>query len=354
VLSIGLASLDVSNVGAQNNVAASLSVPIEWPSKRPARIAAANANLKVVNADLEDFMRVLHAVAATAWVDAVFAERVLLRKKQTAAGLAELADLNAERQREGAASELALLQSRLEARRAQSEVSLAEGEVLATRLALQELLGVSEGAPPTATGELQLTPHTFDASQVIARALESRPDVRARTLGTNAADAQLQLARANRGVDLSVTLGWLYYTAGAQGSAYQGPPYHTVNAMLSAPLPFSRVYDGEVQSARAGQRQAEAQRAATVVRVTVEIRSALARYEAARARLGQFDDQLLADSDRMLEMARYSYAQGASRLMDLLSAQRTWTETSLAREAALADHARALIALETALNTWDL
>ena len=72
--------------------------------------------------------------------------------------------------------------------------------------------------------------------------------------------------------------------------------------MVSVPLPLSRVLNGEVQAAEAGRTQAEAQRAAA----------------------------------------------------ELLSAPRTWTDTYIAYETALADHAHALIALETAAGAWDL
>jgi cobalt-zinc-cadmium efflux system outer membrane protein len=352
VLTAGLASLDVSGVGAQNNLTASVGVPLEWPTKRPARIALAEANTQVVNAELEDFVRLLRGGAATSWVDALFAERVLARRRQAAASLAELARVNEDRQREGAVSEVVVLQSRLEARRAQSEVLTAEGEARAARLKLQEQMGATEELPAL-TGELRLSPRKFVAQDLIDGALKARPDLRARQRATDAATSQLQLARANRGVDFTVSLGWLGYTAGAPNSAFQGPPYQTVSALLSAPLPFSRVFDGELRAAHAAQQQTSAQQDAATLKVTLEVRAALTRYEAAAARLAQFDESLLTDSDRMLEMARYAFAQGSSRLTDLLSAQRTWTETYLAWEAALADHARALVALETAAGTWD-
>ncbi len=355
VLTAGLASLDVSNVGAQNGVTAGVTVPLEWPTKRPARLALAQVNAEVVNAELEDFVRLLRGAAATSYVDALFAERVLLRKRQAADSLAQVALINEQRQHEGAVSEIVVLQSRLEARRAKSEVLAAEGDVRATRLALHEQMGLAPGtaAPGALGGELRLAPRQFDAQALVEEALVSRPDLRARQQGNRAADGQLRLAEANRGVDFAVNVGWTYYTPGAPNSSFQAPGFHTVSALLSTPLPVSRVFDGEVRAARAGRLQAQSQQAAARLRVTVEIQTALTRYEAARARLAEFDDALLSDSDRMLEMARYAYAQGASRLTELLSAQRTWTETSLAWETALADHARALIAVETAADAWD-
>ena len=56
-ITAGLASFDVSFVGAQNNAAASVSQPLEWPGKRAARIDASSASRDVAMADLEDAAR---------------------------------------------------------------------------------------------------------------------------------------------------------------------------------------------------------------------------------------------------------------------------------------------------------
>ena len=352
----GLSSFDLSNVGAQNAVAASLSVPLEWPGKRAARIALSEANLSVAAADFEDFARTVRAQAANAYVDAVFAQRVLNQKRAAVDSLRRVVELNEKRLHEGAASEIVVLQARVEARRLEGELVTAAGEARALRLMLEEQMGrpshrevLSEVAP-----ELVLSPRTFELDALVASALEHRPDRRSRDLAVAAAKAQLRLAHANRGPDFAAGVGWQYYFPGAAGSAFASPGYHTASLQLTAPLPFSRIYDGELRAATAQQRVAQAQRDQTALRVETEVRASFIRYEAARARLAQFDQDLLADSDRLLQMAQYSFEQGASRLFELLSAQRSWIDLHLAYEAALADHARALIALETAAGEWSL
>ena len=352
----GLSSLDLSNVGAQNAVAASLFVPLEWPGKRSARIALAEANLSVAAADFEDFARTVRAQAANAWVDAVSAQRLLNQKRAAVDSLRRVVELNEKRLHEGAASEIVVLQARVEARRLEGELVTAAGEARALRLVLEEQMGRAAHADALAevSPELGLAPRTFELDAFVVSALGRRPDRRSRELAIDAAKAQLRLARANRGPDFAAGVGWQYYFPGAAGSAFQGPGYHAASLQLTAPLPFSRIYDGEVRAATAQQQVAYAQRDASALRVESEVRAAFIRYEAARARLAQFDQELLADSDRLLQMAQYSFEQGASRLFELLSAQRSWIDLHLAYETALADHARALIALETAAGTWSL
>ena len=355
VLTAGVGSWEVSGVGAQNSATAGVSVPVEWPTKRPARIAAARAGRDVAAADLEDVARTLRGAATAAWIDAIFAQRTAERRRTTAESMERLAEANAQRVRDGALGEMVALQTRIEAARYRGEALTADGEVRATRAALDELMGARGATADTAVhGELRVEPRTFTLEALVAYAAEHRADLRARREGVRAARARVDLAQANRGIDVSANLGWQYSTPGQQGSAFEAPGFHSLGATLSVPLPLSRIYDGEVRAARASEEQSLLLRDAADLRATTEIREALARYDAARARLGTFDASLLADNDRVLEMARYAFEHGASRLLELLLAQRTWAETTLAYEAALADHARALAALETAAALWDL
>ncbi len=356
VISAGLGSLDVSNVGAQNSVVVSASIPLEWPGKRSARVALSEANLSVASAEFEDFARTARANAATAYIDAVLARRVLDHKKAAVESLHRVVMLNEKRLQEGAASEIVVLQARVEARRAEGELITAIGDARALRLQLDEQMGrpATKAVSSEVASDLKAPPQQFELDALVAGALERRPDQKARELAVDTAKAQLHLAKANRGPDVAVGVGWQYYTPGAAGSAFQSPDYHAVSAQLSVPLPFSKLADGEARAAAAQQQLAQSQRDASRLKVETEVRTAFIRYEAARERLAQYDEALLADSDRLLEMARYSFEQGASRLVELLSAQRSWIDLHLAYEAALADHARALVALETAAGLWDL
>lgn len=357
VVSAGLASLDVSFVGAQNNVAASVSVPFEWPGLRSARVAASGASRDVAVAELEDAARTVRTAAALAWVDAVYAQRVVAQQDEALQTLKQMVALNERRQQEGAGSELAVLQSRVEARRLEGELATARAQARGLRVALEALAGravADDAALPPLKDELPLGPRRVDAESLLSNALDRRADLVARRRAVGAAEAQVTMARAGRVPDVTLGLGWLYYTPGAQGSAYQGPPYHTVSAMLSVPLPLAGRFVGEVQAARAQVQAADANREVAELQATAEVQAALVRYEAARTRLDAFDAQVLADGDRLLEMSRTSYVEGASRLVELLSAQRTWIDLRLSVEAARAEAARATIALEAAAGVTSL
>ncbi len=356
VISAGLGSLDVSNVGAQNSAVASATLPLEWPGKRSARVALSEVNVSVASAEFEDLARTARATAANAYIDAVLALRVLGHKRAAAQSLQRVVVLNEKRMQEGVGSEIVVLQARVEARRFEGDLVTAVGDARATRLALEEHMGrqTTKAPLPEVDSELETPPLDLEVETLVTEARARRPDQRVRELSIDAARAQLRLAKANRGPDLGVGLGWQYYTPGVTGSPFQAPGYHAVSAQLSMPLPFSRLADGETRAASAQLQLAQSQREASQLKIDIEVRTAFIRYAAARERLAQFDEALLGDSDRLLEMARYSFEQGASRLVELLSAQRSWIDVHLAYEAARADHARALVALETAAGLWNI
>jgi cobalt-zinc-cadmium efflux system outer membrane protein len=358
IITLGVNSYDVSAVGAQNALGMSATIPVEFPTKRSARISVAMAQRAAAVATLEDALRTLRGEAAGAYIDALYTRLVLRRKQATLASLEQLVAANMQRLRAGDVGEIVVVQSRVEAERFRSEVLAAEGHVRAADLALLLQSGARQPLPAVSrfdvAGDLRIAPRAFDAAVLIARALAARPDVRARRFEVAAAQARVDLAHANRWVDIAVNLGWQYNTVGAQGSAFQAPPYQTVAASVSVPIPFSRVYRGEFDAALAGQTQADAQLRAAELRVEVEIRQALARYAAAVARMSLYTGSLLADADRVLASTLYNFQRGGATLLEVLNAQRTVNEVYLACYDALADHARQLIAVEQAAAMWDV
>jgi cobalt-zinc-cadmium efflux system outer membrane protein len=354
VLTVGVAAIDVSRVGAQNAVTAGITVPLELGGKRGARIEAASSQRAVVQAALEEFYRTLRAEAAAAYVEALHARLVLERKERTLADLERLVSLNERRLQAGDVGEVAVVQARVEAQHFRGEVLAAQGELRAAQLALFAHLGERAAEPYAVAGSLQVPTRRFQPDELIARAQSERPDARARRLAEQAAQAQLRLAHANRWVDLAVNVGWQYNLAGAQGTAFEAPAFHSLGATLSVPLPLSRIYRGEIDAAQAGRTQAELQRRATELSIEVGVRQALARYDAAVARLALYDGGLLADADRVLAATLYNYQRGGASLLEVLNAQRSVNELYLAYFEALADHARGLIEVEREAGIWDV
>jgi cobalt-zinc-cadmium efflux system outer membrane protein len=352
-LSVGITSLDVSRVGAQNSVAVGLSVPLEWPGRQGARVDVSMLERQSAEAVLDDALRIMRSSAALAFIAALEAKMQLVVARQSLDSLERFVLANQVRLRAGDIGEVPLIQARVEAERYRADVLTAEGDANARAVALRGYLGPQ--APSALridpSGDLREAPLTVHDDALVARALSERADIRAQRLSQAASSARIRLTRVNRGVDVVLGLGWQFFFAGEQGSAFQAPPYHTVFANVTVPLPISRLNRGLMDSAVSTAEQAQLRTSALEVQIENEVRQAIVRYSASLAALDVYDRGLLQDSARVLEAILYAYQRGGATLLEVLSAQRTLDDVRSAFVTALANVSRARIALAAAVGS---
>ncbi len=346
VLTGGIAQVDVSGQAAPFMSTLGVTIPIELGGKRRGRIAVAQAELSVAEAELIDSVRKLRAEAAGAYVTALTARLVLARKRKTLESLHRLVEVNQKRQQSGDIGEVALIQSRVESQRYQAEVLAAEAEEQAADLELFRFLGQSPpGMALRLEGNLQIPPQQFDQNALAQKARQLRPDLFAKRRSEELMQARQQLAGRNRMVDVSVSVGW---QRSLYSEPFASPQYDALTAQLSLPLPFSRIYRGELLATQKAKQQAAVSYEAAVLRAEVEVRQSLLRYEATVAQLRLYTQGVLADADKVLASILYSYQRGSATLLEVLTAQRTVDDVYLAYLAAQGEHARQLIAVQQA------
>lgn len=357
VLSGGLSQLDISGQSAPLMSTLGVTLPVELGGKRAGRIAAAQSEVRVAQAELSETWQRLRASAATAYVDALHAQLVVERKRHTLASLERLVAVNEKRMQSGDVGDVALLQSRVECQRYRADVLQADAEARAARLALSAFLGqpLPSGAelpePAFLAGSLSTAPRQFSAPLLLQAAQRERPDVQMRRRSREAAQARITLASRNRWIDVSLNVSW---QRSLYSEPFASPQYDALTAMLSLPLPLSRAYRGELSGAEHSAAQADAQLGAATLRATVDVSQSLIRYRAAVERLTLYTQGVLLDAERVHTAMLYSYQRGSASLLEVLAAQRTVDEVSLAYADALAEHARQLIAVERAAGIWDI
>lgn len=337
-------------------VGAALDVPIELGDQQGRRMDVARVGVTQAGADVEDAIRVLRGQAASAWIDTLATQLAVERLGSTLRSLEALVEMNRARVEAGAIGDLELVQSRLEAQMFRGQVLTAEGSARAARLGLTALVVEEGGGEPTeieARGTLELPPSSFDLAELVAEAMQNRSDLEHVRLGIDHARAARRLAEAQRWGTMDVTASWLYSTPGTD-TQFGQTDYHAVGLMVGFPLPFRLLWSGEVDEANAMENAAEARYAQARQRIEVEIRQALARYEAAVRARALFDEGVLADADHVLEATRYQYEHGSANLVAVLVAQRMVNDVYAEYQAALAAHAHALVDLETAAGIWDV
>jgi cobalt-zinc-cadmium efflux system outer membrane protein len=336
-------------------VGVGLSETFELGGKRGARVRAAQAQKTLAEAEVEEFIRQLRANAANAFIDAVAARQALEQQRRSLASLERLVTVNEERVKAGDLGEIALIKTRVEAGQFKSDVLTAEGELAAAQYALTLFMGHTQGTAgilPDPQGDLNIPARELSAEALLQAAKKQRPDLIARRLSIRAASASVDLASANRSIDLNAGIGWQHNWPGK--NAFTQPNYDSISATLTVPLPLSRMYPGELQAARASAEQAKLLLGSAELRVEVELKQALARYHAAVARVELYSGGTVAEADRVFEASVYNYQRGGATLLEVLDAQRTRNDVYLSYLDALRAHARALVDVQTAAGQWDL
>ncbi|HVM75949.1 MAG TPA: TolC family protein [Candidatus Saccharimonadales bacterium] len=355
-LDVGFPLVDLSGQGNPTTFGFGLDAPIELGGKRGRRVKAAKADLSTVTSDYDDAIRQLRSSATGAFIDALGARAILESKQKSLSQLDRIVTVNQERLRVGEIGDIELVQSRVNRDQFKADVITATADVYSADLVMGQQLGKPERLTtelPVPDGKLEIGMRTFDVAELVATALQRRPDVASKERALKAADLRIELANANLIPDVTVSGFYSHIAAGTGG--FVQPEDNTIGASLSMNLPFSRwKHKGELENAQASRTQAELQLKAAQLQAETEVRDAYSRYQAAVQRLQLYKGGMLKDADRVLEARLYAYQRGGATLLEVIDAQRTSADIYLAYAQALVDHAHALVTLEQAAAIWDV
>ena len=355
-LDFGFPLVDLSGQGNPTTFGIGVDAPIELGGKRGHRVRAAQADLATVTSDYDDAIRQLRSTATGAFLDALGARAILESKQKSLSQFDRIVSVNQERLRVGEIGDIELVQSRVNRDQFKADVITATADVYSADLVMGQQLGKPQKLTaelPVPDGTLEIGTRTFDVAELVAMALDHRPDVVSKQRAVKAADLRIELANVNLLPDVTVSGAYSHIAAGTGGFAQ--PEDNTLGASLSVNLPFSRwKHKGELESAQASRTQAELQLKAVQLQAEAEVRDAYSRYQAAVQRLQVYRGGMLKDADRVLEARLYAYQRGGATLLEVIDAQRTSADIYLAYAQALVDHAHALVTLEQAAAIWDV
>ena len=319
-------------------ISAGISEIIDVWSKRGARIRAADRGVEQRRYLTEDALREVVYAVRSAFADAVRAESERDMAKEVAARYADTVRLSQSRFRAGDIAESELRKIELEQLRYENAVLDSELQVEVARQRLVALLGLSasEGLPGGKLVEPETQP-TFDLKQLIAGALEHRPDLRAATVGRSAAEARL--ASAEREAYPDLTLGATYTHS---EFTISGDNPNALGLSLSLPLPLFDRNQANIGKARLDIRHADNDSLRLRLVIEHDVAQAVRKAQRSQALLAVFEKPggggmtstattdtggMLARAETALRVAEKSYKAGAISLLELLDAQRTYLDT---------------------------
>ena len=353
--------LSVSYTNNQNwdlemgyGVDAELSYTLELGGKRKARVRLAQSEKEMTDALLEDYFRNLRADATIAFLTAVKQSKLHEIQKESYIQMLKLARADSIRFRLGTIPETDARQSKLEAATMLNDVHSSEGdlqEILVQLLLFQGSKNME--LPDSIAGTLSYYKRQFDLPSLIATAQNNRADLQAALKSKEVSQNNLKLAKADRAIDLGLSIGGSY-SSEVKNEIAPAPSFKGVTAGISIPLKFSNTNKGTLRVAKLTAEQSERQYEAAELQVSSEVMQAYHKYTIACRKVEQFNTGLLHDAETIFQKRVYSYEQGETGILEVLNAQRTYNDIQTSYQETLYECATVLIELERTCGIWNI
>jgi len=333
-----------------------VALPLEMGGKRRRRIELAQIELEAAEAEVADRERRLTSEVYGAYAEALSALRELAITE-------DLNDIDLQTTRfvqarvnEGETAPLELNLLRVEVDRLRSRQALVEGRLQVALLKLKTLVGIQASEPlrlreEIRTPQLPALPGSLEAAVDIA--LRSRPDLRLARLTEEAAQAGLQVARAQSTPDLIASARYTMNRSMIDSTPVGpiGDRDRLLTFGISIGIPVFNTNQGAKQEAALAIDQAQKRREFLEQLVRSEVTAAYARYDASNKALSTFEQGVIGRSTENIEAIRAAYQLGEFRITDLLAEQRRLLDTQREFTDALAERYRALADLQTAIGS---
>jgi cobalt-zinc-cadmium efflux system outer membrane protein len=167
---------------------------------------------------------------------------------------------------------------------------------------------------------IKVTPHRplppLDHDSLVTRVLERNPRARAARAEAERQKALLSVARRGRMPDLGLT-AFQENEVDREGKGL----------LVGIKLPLWNANRGEIARADAAIQVSAAEAESVRIALVVELEARLKELRVAAEQANLLDGDLLPAATRSVDLARFSYQEGETSLLDLLDAQRTYRDT---------------------------
>ncbi len=339
------------------------TVGMQWPLdlyRRAGRVETAERGLQATQLAVADRERLLAAevrlqygVAAAAVREVLIADELVVASQRQWEVVRARVDAG-----ETPPLERDLLE--VELRRFEAARLLAAGRADVAVVQLKQLLGMPPAEPLLLreTLETLVAESTTEAASVTPLSMAARPDVREAEARVTLADAQVDQARREGRVDISLFGSYMRMDAGfsQQGVGPTGAlervrgqfNYVAAGAMVVLPL-FNR-NQGQVAVAQAERSGAEARREAAELAARAEVAAAQARDGRAQSAVTLYSGGVRTLARQNLAVVRQTFEFGRATVFDVLTEQRRYLEIEQAYTSTLREAWEARTALKRALG----
>lgn len=333
-----------------------VELPLEPGGRRKARVAVAEREVEMREAEVRDFERRLAADVRTKYAEALAESRNLKF-------IEELLGLTRDSYR--------LIRARVELGKSaaldQSLVWVELNKTDATRIGFESKAEIAMlelkkviGMPPDETlrlrGEFDLSRQPPPQDEALRRALESRPDLAALRAAESVAAAQARQARVEGKIDASLfanyqRMSFGYDVRGFNDAGALVPVtgvFHNLTFGVRLTLPARNKNQGLIEAALAAEEAARKRREFAELVARNEVAAAYARMEKAGEALAVYRDRVRETAMGNLDVMKKAYELGRNNLLDYIAEQRRFIEVETSYTDLLKERLSALIEIERA------
>jgi cobalt-zinc-cadmium efflux system outer membrane protein len=317
-----------------------VSYLFERGRKRQHRLQAAKDQTAVTRSQVADNERSLTFNVASQFINVELAESTLELATEDLKSFQNTVDIGEVRYKAGDISEGDLLKIKLQMLQFQTDVSAARLARIQGLSDLRQLLGY-ESIPQQydVTGAFDYHPVKGNVEDFQAKALQTRPDLRAALEGVTAANSQHELQKAIGKRDVT-----------GQAS-YTHIGLNDISLFGQIQLPIFDRNQGEIARAGFAITQAQEQAKFASGQVLTDVRDAFENLHTNDSVVGLYRSGYLDQAQQSRDISEYAYRHGAASLLDFLDAERSYRATQLAYRQALASYLLALEQLHEAVGT---
>ncbi len=320
-------------------------LPVETGGKRARRVRLAEVDQRIAGHRRGLAVWTVRQRVKTAYWQALAAASratVLAQSRET---LRELEAYHEARVRLGEMPEASLIRVRVEAGRASLALARAEMEVIRSKLALVEAMGIpalTAGFELAESGAGRIAAHSADrwaVDEALGSALGHRPEIFVGEAEVERARASLELERSRARPNFTPYLGYKRTNA-----------LDTVIGGVSVSLPVRDKNAGSIDEAVAELRQREADLRALQARVQSEVVAAVESVRRRSDMLRAMEADVLEGARETSRIALAAYEEGGAQLLDVLDAKRAQNAVELLHSELRFDYRLSRIHLETVLG----
>lgn len=290
-----------------------LSKPLQIAGQRKYKIEHAGKNLEREEQNYLETERNLFEEVALKWLDNWAAQKQLEIIETAKSHADSLNLINQARYRNQVITQTDLLRTELLVKQFNLEYKTAVQEVSNEKNELKFLLGVSDSIEIEMDDEFLFPiPENFD--ELLEQAYTLRNDVKAAQLLSDVSDSNIRLQKA---------LAYPQPEVGIIYNPQNSVPHVGISASID--LPFFDRNQGERQKSQIEKNQAEQELITLKTQIESEITVAYETYMVQKQNLTDFEE-LLEQSEKILNNVKYAYLKGGTTILDYLEAQSSWLE----------------------------